>query len=93
MWISEFEEEYGKGSTLITGFFEEAENCSTEEEIKDTWETFKSQQGDDFDVYELNLIKAGIVNMLKGIWKYLNHSVISTVFFESKGYGQFPVSL
>ena len=65
--ISEFEEEYGKGLTLITGFFEEAENCSTEEEIKDMWVSCKSDLEDDFDEYDLNLIKAGIVNMLKGI--------------------------
>jgi|SaaInlStandDraft_2_1057019.scaffolds.fasta_scaffold66343_1 hypothetical protein len=65
--ISEFVEEYGECSSLINNFFDEAERCSTEEEIKDMWVSCKSDLENDFDVYDLNLIKAGIVNMLKGI--------------------------
>ena len=52
---------------MINNFFDEAERCSTEEEIKDMWVSCKSDLENDFDVYDLNLIKAGIVNMLKGI--------------------------
>ena len=52
---------------MISNFFDEVEGCSTEEEIKEMWVSCKSYLEEDFDENDLNLIKAGIVNMLKGI--------------------------